>query len=33
MVSTVGWPIYPIGSSTSPDAIPFGVLAGVVVIR
>ena len=33
MVSTAGWPIYPIGSSITPDEIPFGVLAGVVVVR
>ena len=33
MVSTAGWPIYPIGSSITPDEVPFGVLAGVIVIR
>ena len=33
MVAAAGWPIYPIGSSAKPDEAPFGLLAGVIVIR
>lgn len=33
MVAGAGWPIYPIGSSVTPGEIPFGVLAGLVVVR
>jgi predicted metal-binding protein len=33
MVASEGWPIYPIGSSLSPDQVPFGLLTGLVVIR
>ena len=33
MVATCGWDIYPIGSSASPDNIPKGTLAGIIIIQ
>ncbi|MEZ4579081.1 MAG: DUF2284 domain-containing protein [Desulfobacterales bacterium] len=33
MVTRAGWEIYPIGSSITPDQIPKGTLAGIIIIR
>mgnify|MGYP001279384520 FL=1 len=33
MVSSLGWEIYPIGSSAKPESIPKGTLAGVIVVQ
>lgn len=33
MVTRAGWDIYPIGSSITPDQIPKGTLAGIVIVK
>jgi hypothetical protein len=33
MILAAGWSIYPIGSDAKPDEIPYGVLAGIIIIR
>jgi hypothetical protein len=32
MATKVGWDIYPIGLSTSPEDVPYGSLLGLVLI-
>jgi len=32
MVAAAGWDIYPIGSGVKPEEVPFGVLAGLVIV-
>lgn len=33
MVTSLGWDIYPIGSSARPESIPKGTLAGVIIVQ
>ena len=32
MVSAAGWDIFPIGSNISPDQVPKGTLAGIIIV-
>jgi hypothetical protein len=32
MAAKVGWEIYPVGRSTSPEDVPYGSLLGLVLI-
>ena len=33
MAAKVGWEIYPVGRSTSPEDVPYGLLLGLVLIH
>ena len=33
MATCAGWDIYPIGSNAKPGDIPFGLLAGIIVVE